>query len=76
MPNFCYKLITGKDTDFDRAQSACVDLESETGARTNLASIEDIYEVIDLTKAQQMRSITPLQTLLNFRLILIIFRAI
>ena len=76
MPNFCYKLIAGKDTDFDGAQSACVDLESETGARTNLASIEDIYEVIDLTESEQMRSILPLETLLNFRLILIIFRAI
>lgn len=43
--SFCYKLVTGKDTDFDGAQAACQALSDETGHTTNVASIEDIYEV-------------------------------
>ena len=43
--SFCYKLVTGQDTDFDGAQNICEGLSSETGHTTNLASIEDIYEV-------------------------------
>jgi len=43
--SFCYKLVTGHDTDFDGAQAYCEGLTSETGHTTNLASIEDVYEV-------------------------------
>ena len=48
--SFCYKLVTGKDTDFDGAQAACQALSDETGHTTNVASIEDIYEVSQVTQ--------------------------
>ena len=43
---FCYKLITGQNTDFNQASSFCQGLESKYP--TELASIEDIYEVCSL----------------------------
>ena len=46
MDNFCYKLITNQDTNFDGAQSYCKSLEKSTDIPSiNLVSIEDIYEV-------------------------------
>lgn len=43
---FCYKLITGQNTDFKQASSYCQGLESKYP--TELASVEDIYEVCTL----------------------------
>ena len=43
--SFCYKMIENQDTDFDGAQAYCEGLKDTTGHTTNLASIEDAYEV-------------------------------
>ena len=49
--SFCYKMIEGQETDFDGAQKYCEGLKDQTGHTTNLASIEDAYEVnLDLSR--------------------------
>ena len=43
--SFCYKVVSTQNTGYDGAQTYCKNMEGETNAPTNLASIEDIYEV-------------------------------
>ena len=57
MKNFCYKLVTTQDTNFDGAQTYCKGLEKSDGVpMSNLVSIEDIYEVCRFLQGSSLTS--------------------